>query len=301
VGPRQIIGSGIAASAIAHLSVLMLIIFLTEVHPFGSVTAEPIAVDIVSPDEVYKAPTPPEFPPIPPKPEIQIPNITDLPAGAKPASAAKSAASAPAAQQPPPAAAPQAAAGSQKQAAQQPSHAAQQLAAAPPQQQPPPQAASQPPPPQTEPPQPPSASIAPLPAAIPQEPDISVKYHVSLGLPSAASGGDFDAPAMKSADIASSFIADFRNHLKTCAKLPKSVAPSDDVRIKLRVSMTPDGRLVGEPILIEASASMKGPLLMQSAMSALAACQPYAMLPSDKYNEWKNLDLTFTPRDFSGG
>jgi hypothetical protein len=223
----------------------MLIIFLTEVHPFGSVTAEPIAVDIVSPDEVYKAPTPPEFPPIPPKPEIQIPNITDLPAGAKPASAAKSAASAPAAQ--------------------------------------------------------PSASIAPLPAAIPQEPDISVKYHVSLGLPSAASGGDFDAPAMKSADIASSFIADFRNHLKTCAKLPKSVAPSDDVRIKLRVSMTPDGRLVGEPILIEASASMKGPLLMQSAMSALAACQPYAMLPSDKYNEWKNLDLTFTPRDFTGG
>jgi hypothetical protein len=25
------------------------------------------------------------------------------------------------------------------------------------------------------------------------------------------------------------------------------------------------------------------------------------MLPSDKYNEWKNLDLTFTPRDFTGG
>jgi hypothetical protein len=46
---------------------------------------------------------------------------------------------------------------------------------------------------------------------------------------------------------------------------------------------------------------MKGPLLMRSAMSALEACQPYAMLPSDKYNEWKNLDLTFTPRDFTGG
>jgi hypothetical protein len=309
VGPRQIIGSGIAASAIAHLSVLMLIIFFAEVHPFGSVTAEPIAVDIVSPEEVYEAPTPPEFPPIPPKPEIQIPNITDLPAEPKPASAAKSAASAPAPQQPPPpAAAPQAAARSQKQATQQPSRSAQQQTAAPQQQQPPqsqpqqpPQAASQPPPPQTEPPQPQAASIAPLPAAIPQEPDISVKYHVSLGLPSTSSGGDFDAPASKSADIASSFIADFRNHLKTCAKLPKSVAPSDDVKIKMRVSMTPDGKLVGHPILIEASASMKGPLLMQSAMSALEACQPYAMLPSDKYNEWKNLDLTFTPRDFTGG
>ena len=30
----------------------MLVIFFTEVHPFGSVTAEPISVDIVAPEEV---------------------------------------------------------------------------------------------------------------------------------------------------------------------------------------------------------------------------------------------------------
>jgi hypothetical protein len=45
---------------------------------------------------------------------------------------------------------------------------------------------------------------------------------------------------------------------------------------------------------------MKGPLLMQSAISALEACQPYAMLPADKYPEWKTLDLVFTPQDFTG-
>jgi hypothetical protein len=297
----------------------MLIIFFAEVHPFGSVTAEPIAVDIVSPEEVLEAPTPldPSLTfPIPPKPEIQVPLPIDLPSEAKSAAkstaAAKSAASAPP-PPPPPAAASQAAASPQKQAALQPSHSAQQQAAAPPQQQPPPQQQSPPPQaqPQQQPPQPPAqqpppepqqlASGVPLPPAIPQEPDVSVKYHVSLGLPATASTGDFDAPASKPADIASSFIADFRNHLKTCARLPKSVAPSDDVRIKLRVSMTPDGKLIGEPILIEASASMKGPLLMRSAMSALEACQPYAMLPPDKYGEWKNLDLVFTPRDFTGG
>jgi hypothetical protein len=32
----------------------------------------------------------------------------------------------------------------------------------------------------------------------------------------------------------------------------------DKVAIKLRVAMTPDGRLATEPLLIEASASMKG-------------------------------------------
>jgi len=297
VGPRQIIGSGIAASAIAHLSVLMLVLFFAEVHPLGSVTAEPIAVDIVSPEQVWELPKPPEMPILetPPKPEIQIPLPSDLPSQAKSAAAAKSAASAPP-PPPPPAAAQQAATRPQKQAALQPSPAQQQPAAQPPQSQP--QSQSQPP---TPPPPEQSASISPVPAAIPQEPDVSVKYHVLLGLPPNEATDEFDAPASKTADIASSFIVEFRRHLKACAKLPGSISPSDDIKIKLRISMTPDGKLAAEPVLIEASASMKGPALMRGAIDALQACQPYAMLPSAKYAEWKRLDLVFTPRDFSGG
>jgi len=63
--------------------------------------------------------------------------------------------------------------------------------------------------------------------------------------------------------------------------------------------MTPEGKLAADPILMEASASAKGPLLMQSAIAALNSCQPYAMLPSDRYGEWKVIDLSFTPEDFS--
>ena len=125
-------------------------------------------------------------------------------------------------------------------------------------------------------------------------------------LPAAAVGagqkdGDgYDASAASAAaDVSSSVIAEFRRHLKTCSKLPASLASNDDVKVKLRVLMTPDGRLAGEPILIEASASMKGPLLMQGAIRALSACQPYAMLPVDRYGEWKVLDLSFSPRDFN--
>jgi hypothetical protein len=68
--------------------------------------------------------------------------------------------------------------------------------------------------------------------------------------------------------------------------------------VKLRVLMTPQARLAGEPILIEGTASMKGVELKQSAVQALAACQPYDMLPADRYGEWKVLDLSFTPQDF---
>ena len=76
---------------------------------------------------------------------------------------------------------------------------------------------------------------------------------------------------------------------------------SDKIKIMLRVFMAPDGKLAAEPALIEASASAKGPALMQSAIGALQACQPYTMLPSDRYGEWKVLDLSFSPQDFSGG
>src|SRR5260370_38563202 len=54
--PGEIIRNGITASAIAHLSIVPLVLFFTEVHPFGSVTAEPITVDLVSPAEVTPTP-----------------------------------------------------------------------------------------------------------------------------------------------------------------------------------------------------------------------------------------------------
>jgi len=264
VEPRRFIRSGIAASAIGHLSILTAVLIFTEVHPFGTVTAQPITVDIVSPDEAAKAE------PLP-MPKTEPSHSFDL--------SSKSASSSPAA-----AAAPAAATQPQKQATLSTPSLNRQEAQ---------QANAQP--------QPPSTS--PLPAYRPPEPDLSIKYHVLLGLPPdlpQAKSGDFDAPASKTADIASSLITEFRRHLRTCSKLPGSIAASDKVKVTLRVLMTPEGRLAAEPILIEASASTKGPALMQGAITALQACQPYAMLPADHYGEWKVLDLSFTPQDFSG-
>src|SRR5205807_10638361 len=95
-------------------------------------------------------------------------------------------------------------------------------------------------------------------------------------------------------------IAELRRHLRNCAKLPAGVAPTDNVRIKLRAVLTTDGALARPPILIEAPPTAKGVAVVNSAMSALETCQPYKMLPVDKYEEWKVLDLPFTPGDFGG-
>jgi len=272
--PGQILRTGIAASAIAHLSALMLVLFFTEVHPFGSVTAEPITVDIVSPAE---APDIPKKEVLLPEPKPDPSVFSKSAAASPPPLAAQPAAAQPPAAQPPAAQPQQQAALSAPSSNAQPANARQQ-----------PQATS------------------PTPGYLPPEPDLSIKYHVLLGLPAelppeppkAKSGDDFDAPASKTADIASSLITEFRRHLRTCSKLPASIEPSDKLRITLRVLMTLEGKLAADPILIEASASPKGPALMQGAIAALEACQPYTMLPADRYGEWKVLDLSFTPKDF---
>jgi hypothetical protein len=154
---------------------------------------------------------------------------------------------------------------------------------------------------------PPAPASPAAPSYAPPQPDLTVKYHVMLGLPEAlpppaASGNKFgeggDATPATS-NLASNLVEPMRRHLKTCSKLPHALSPSDNVAVKLRVQMTPDGRLAGDPALIEGSASAKGVELMRGAMAALAACQPYAMLPGDRYGEWRVLDLSFTPHDFN--
>jgi hypothetical protein len=133
------------------------------------------------------------------------------------------------------------------------------------------------------------------------QPDISVKYGVLLGLPASGFGEGNGAAETTRADIPTMDTARFRRHLKSCSKMPASVSSGDNIRIVLRVPFTTDGKIAAPPALIQASASTKGLALMKGAIEALVACQPYAMLPPEKYDEWKVLDLSFTPRDFIGG
>ena len=150
----------------------------------------------------------------------------------------------------------------------------------------------------TAPPQ--TAPAPPASDSPPENANFAELFALPLTLPGGQLGGDFDAPAIDSAAIGADETAAFRGRLKTCASLPGSLSPTDKIRIVLRVSLTRDGTLAGDPTLIEASASAKGPALMQSAVRALRECQPYTMLPPDKYKEWKTLDLSFTPNDMAG-
>jgi hypothetical protein len=114
-------------------------------------------------------------------------------------------------------------------------------------------------------------------------------------------GEGFDAPAGAKAKLSREEIAAFRAHLQKCWNAPAELADAQRLKIVLRISLHPNGTLTGNPMLIEASASGPGPALVTTAMNALRQCQPYGFLPAGKYQEWKLLDLSFSPYGLSGG
>jgi len=44
-----------------------------------------------------------------------------------------------------------------------------------------------------------------------------------------------------------------------------------------------------------------GPALAESAKRALLQCQPYRMLKPEHYDTWKDMEITFDPRDMLRG
>lgn len=300
---RKIIRTDIAASAIAHLTLVALIIVISEVHPFHAAPPETVTVDIVTPEQVKqeearaeeKKEEAKEKPPEP-LPDLRLPKL-DVTEKADVASKpeAKQQAAAPS---PSPQASPE-----PQQKQPQPSQASKQPEADVQPQQPPQQAQPQPMP-QTPPQAMPQQQAAPPAYQVPQ-PDVTVKYGVMLGLPpelppepKAPKDDGGDAKDSIAAKLPAEVIAALRRHLRSCAKLPAGVAPTDNVHVKLRTVFATDGTLAREPVLIEAPPSAKGVAIVKSAMSALQNCQPYKMLPANLYGEWKVLDLPFSPRDF---
>ncbi|MDA9469427.1 hypothetical protein [Bradyrhizobium sp. CCBAU 53415] len=299
---RKIIRTDIAASAIAHLTLVALVILISEVRPFHAAPPETVAVDIVTPEQVkqeeVRAEEKEKEKPPGPLPDLKLPklDVTDKTDSA-PEPAARQQAAAPS---PSPQASPE-----PQQKQPQPSQASKQReAGVQPQPQQPQQQQSQPPPQAM-----PQPQAAPPPAYQAPEPDVTVKYGVMLGLPpelppelpkDAPKDDGGDAKDSIAARLPPEVIAELRRHLRSCARLPAGVAPTDNVNVKLRAVFATDGTLAREPILIEAPPSAKGVAIVKSAMSALQDCQPYKMLPADKYREWKVLDLPFSPRDFGG-
>jgi hypothetical protein len=128
----------------------------------------------------------------------------------------------------------------------------------------------------------------------PEQPNIAqeVAEYAAEGGPL---GRGFAAPPVDTNILGDDWTAPFRERVGSCSKAPEGVNPDDKVSIKIRISFKRDGTLASLPRLLVPAPSTKQRALMESAVDALQTCQPFTMLPSDKYKQWKTMVLYVTP------
>ena len=95
-----------------------------------------------------------------------------------------------------------------------------------------------------------------------------------------------------------------KQQLRACWSVPAGVRELERMAVTIRIRLKPDGSLLGEPEVID-RARMTHPgeeffrTFAESAQRAVRKCDPLRM-PSKNYDRWRELELTFTPRDMVG-
>ena len=93
------------------------------------------------------------------------------------------------------------------------------------------------------------------------------------------------------------WIRSLQSRLESCWHRPAGIANSDDIAVRIRFGLNPDGSLSDGPTIVEFSKHPLGKAFAESAVEAIKRCQPYAFLPTDEYKGgWDKLDMTFSSK-----
>ena len=172
-----------------------------------------------------------------------------------------------------------------------------------------PQEAQAVPPQAKEPPLPPAdaaqlAMAQPDPAAeeTPDIPDAAATAARIAALVGGWHGGGFALPPIDSPFVGYDFTAPFREFVSSCGALPPGtgISPNENISVRVRVFLNRDGTMAETPQLLESNPSAKQQAMMQGFVSGLQKCQPYTMLPQDRYKQWRMLNLVVYSRNYVG-
>lgn len=112
----------------------------------------------------------------------------------------------------------------------------------------------------------------------------------SLGLPTA------NAPRLSQNELDA-----LRARLRDCWILPAGAADAQDLVVQVRILFRQDGSLAAEPALLNRGSSPYFQVAAESALRAVRRCAPFSFLPVAKYEVWKDIEVTFDPRDMFRG
>jgi hypothetical protein len=99
-----------------------------------------------------------------------------------------------------------------------------------------------------------------------------------------------------------------RLQIERCWSVPAGARDAENLRVKIRIYLNPDGSLRQPPEIVD-SARMERPgeeFYRSAAESARRAvlnprCSPLQNLPVSKYERWREIELTFDPKEMLGG
>ena len=111
----------------------------------------------------------------------------------------------------------------------------------------------------------------------------------SLGVPTA------NAPRLSQSEIDA-----LRAQIQACWNPPSGVMDAKELIVRVRLQLNQDGSLKTDPVLTNTGSDALFQVAAQSALRAIKRCQPYR-LPIAKYDAWKDVDVTFDPRDMYRG
>lgn len=87
-----------------------------------------------------------------------------------------------------------------------------------------------------------------------------------------------------------------RAQIQRCWNPPIGAQGADDLLVTVAMSLNPDGSVSGGPQVLNSSSNPFFQAAADSAKRAVLRCQPYN-LPYDKYETWREVRVTFDPRD----
>lgn len=103
------------------------------------------------------------------------------------------------------------------------------------------------------------------------------------------------------AQLSLSELEALRARLAQLWTVPAGAKDPQELVVLVRVKLNRDGKLAAPPVVLSSGTS---PLFMaarDSAIRALFRGQPYDMLKPEHYEQWKDVEITFDPRDMIRG
>jgi colicin import membrane protein len=104
------------------------------------------------------------------------------------------------------------------------------------------------------------------------------------------------APALSQSEIDA-----LRSRLAQLWNPPAGALNPQDMVVKIRVKIGRDGKLAGPPMVLTSGQGSVFEAARDGAVRALFQAQPYEMLRPDHYDLWKEMEITFDPREMIPG